>query len=277
MPESKKQGIGIIQNVLGIFALPNDDPRKTIAVAVALCLVCSLLVSGIAVGLRPLQERNESLALKREILKVAGLFQPGQDVDSAFASLDARLVDLADGEYVTGRDVASYDARKAAADPTQSLSLTGEQDIARIRARAKIMPVYLRREDGKIKSLILPVHGYGLWSTMYGLLALAPDGRTIQGVSFFDQRETAGLGGEVANPKWQASWVGKQVSDTNGIPQFTVVKGSVNPNGDDAVYEVDGLSGATLTSNGVTNLVRFWMGDLGYGPYLARIRNGQGD
>lgn len=277
MPKSTNPVTGLIQRVRAIFALPNDDPRKTIAVAVALCLVCSLLVSGIAVSLRPLQERNESLALKREILMVAGLFQPGQDIETAFASLDARLVNLADGKYVTDNDVARFDARKAAADPKQALMLSDKQDLAHIHSRANLMPIYLRHEDGKLKSLILPVHGYGLWSTMYGLLALAPDGRTIQDISFFDQHETAGLGGEVANPKWQAGWVGKQVSDETGTPRFTVVKGSVNPNGPEATYQVDGLSGATLTSNGVTNLVRFWMGDLGYGPYLARIRNGQGD
>lgn len=277
MPKPSNPVTGMIQQVQAIFALPNNDPKKTVAVALALCLVCSLLVSGVAVSLRPLQERNESLALKREILKVAGLFQSGQDIEAAFASLDARLVNLADGEYVVDGDVASFDARKAAADPSQALALTGEQDLARIRSRAKLMPVYLRREEGQLKSLILPVHGYGLWSTMYGLLALGPDGRTIQDISFFDQRETAGLGGEVANPKWQASWVGKLVSDETGRPQFTVVKGLVNPDEPQSNYQVDGLSGATLTSNGVTNLMRFWMGDLGYGPYLARIRNGQGD
>jgi Na+-transporting NADH:ubiquinone oxidoreductase subunit C len=258
--------------LLGLWRLPNDDPRKTVAVAVALCLVCSLVVSGAAVGLRPLQERNESLALKKEILKVAGLYQPGRDIDQAFAKLDTRLIDLASGDFVTDLDPATYDPRQAANDPRLGQSLSADQDLARIRSRAKVMPVYLLEDGDTLKSLILPVHGYGLWSTMYGLLALAPDGRTIRDVSFYEQRETAGLGGEVANPKWEASWVGKQVTDAQGEPRFTVVKGSVDPNSPNAVYQVDGLSGATLTSNGVTNLMRFWMGEDGYGPFLARIR-----
>ena len=257
-----------------IFALPNDDPLKTVAVAVALCLVCSLIVSIAAVGLRPLQEYNESLALKREILKIAGLYQPGQDIDQAFEQLDARLVDLDSGEYVTDIDIGSYDMRKAAADPELALALTEDQDLARIRTRANIMPVYLLRDDGQLESLVLPVYGYGLWSTMYGLLSLAPDGRTVKAVTFYDQLETAGLGGEVANPKWQKTWVGKKVADEAGEPRFEVVKGSVDPDSPKAVYQVDALSGATLTSNGVTNLVRFWMGDFGYGPFLERVRQG---
>ena len=261
-----------MSELLNVFRLPNDDSRKTVAVALALCLVCSLVVSGAAVSLRPLQERNASLALKREILKVAGLYQPGEDIEQAFANLDARLVDLETGNYVTDMDAASYDPRKAAADPELGIALSAAQDLARIRHRARIMPVYLLHEHGRLKSVILPVHGYGLWSTLYGLLALAPDGRTVRDISFYEQLETAGLGGEVANPKWQASWVGKQVADADGTPRFALVKGSVDANSPQAVHQVDGLSGATLTSNGVTNLMHFWMGEMGYGPFLARIR-----
>jgi Na+-transporting NADH:ubiquinone oxidoreductase subunit C len=264
----------VFERLKAIFARPNDDPQKIVAVAVALCLVCATIVSAAAVSLRPLQEHNASLALKGEILKVADLYDPAADIEQAFARLDARLVDLATGEYVRNMDVTAYDWRKAAEDPKIGLALSAEEDTARIRKRAKFMPVYLHHEDDALQSLILPVHGYGLWSTMYGLIALAPDGRTLQAVSFYDQRETAGLGGEVANPRWQATWVGKQVADADGAPRFAVAKGSVDANSPDAVYQVDGLSGATLTSNGVTNLVRFWVGEMGFGPYLARVRQG---
>lgn len=266
----------LLEPLKSVFALPNDHPNKIVAVAVALCLVCSLIVSAAAVGLRPLQERNESLALKREILKVAGLYQPGADIEQAFKMLDVRLVDLATGEYVTGVDAASFDMRKAAADPAQSIVLGNDDDQARIRTRAKVMPVYLLRDGERLQGVILPVYGYGLWSTMYALLALEPDARTVADISFYDQRETAGLGGEVANPRWQASWSGKQLVDGRGVPVFRVAKGNVDPKAPNADSQVDGLSGATLTSHGVTNLVQFWMGDLGYGPYLQRVRDGRG-
>lgn len=261
----------------GLFSLPNDDPRKTVAVAVALCMVCSLIVSAAAVGLRPLQERNASLSLKREILKVAGLFEQGGDVEQAFGRLDARLVELTSGRYLKGRSIDDYDMRKAARDPNLSRTLDGAEDLARIKARPKLMPVYLLRDKDELRGVILPVYGYGLWSTMYGLLALEADGRTVRDISFYDQLETAGLGGEVANPRWQQTWVGKAVVDESGQPRFELVKGSVDPASDAALYQVDALSGATLTSNGVTQLVRFWVGDLGYGPYLARVRAGEED
>ncbi|MCB1775526.1 MAG: Na(+)-translocating NADH-quinone reductase subunit C [Gammaproteobacteria bacterium] len=278
MPEnaSPSKAGSPLDSLKAVFALPNNHPNKIIAVAVALCLVCSLIVSAAAVGLRPLQERNESLALKREILKVAGLYEPGLDIEQAFKRLDVRLVELDTGEYVSGVDATAFDMRKAAADPAQSLALGNDDDLARIRTRANTMPVYLLRDGEELKSLILPVYGYGLWSTMYALLALEPDGRTVADISFYDQRETAGLGGEVANPRWQAGWSGKQLVDAQGVPVFRVAKGSVDPATPAAGSQVDGLSGATLTSNGVTNLVRFWMGDLGYGPYLQRVRDGRG-
>lgn len=258
-----------------ILKLPNDDPRKTVAVAVALCLVCSLVVSGAAVGLRPQQKANEAASLKREILKAAQLYDETVDVDQTFSRLEPRVVDLVSGDFVDELDVATYNAREAAADPARSRPLSGEEDIAKIRSVAKRMPVYLRRENGELQSVILPVHGYGLWSTLYGLLALGPDGRTVKQVTFYEQRETAGLGGEVANPRWQQQWVGKQVTGPDGTPKFSLAKGGVNPSSPDADYQVDSLSGATLTSNGVTNLVRFWVGELGYGPFLERVRKGE--
>ena len=124
----------------------------------------------------------------------------------------------------------------------------------------------------QITKIILPVHGKGLWSTMYGFLALNRDGETVEGFAFYQQGETPGLGGEVDNPKWKASWIGKKVLDESGNPVIDIVKGSVDTTRPEAVHQVDGLSGATITSNGVENLLRFWLGENGFGPYLSKIR-----
>jgi Na+-transporting NADH:ubiquinone oxidoreductase subunit C len=260
-----------------VFALPNDDTRKILAVALALCLVCSVVVSTAAVMLKPLQLRNAALAEKRDILAAAGLYEPGSDIEETFkASIDARVVELDSGLYAEGVKADSFSYRIAAADPATSRTL-GDEDVARIRRRADQMPVYLVRGDGdKIETLILPVYGYGLWSTMHAFLALEGDGKTVRAVSFYDQRETAGLGGEIANPTWQASWQGKEATDERGNPVLQVVKGSVDAANPSARHQIDGLAGATLTSNGVTNLLTFWLGANGYGPYLARVRNGEG-
>ncbi len=261
--------VAVLAPLRAVFGLPNDDPRKTLAVAAALCLACSVVVSATAVTLRPLQARNAALELKREVVKVAGLDDSGLSLSEAFEQIELRLVDLDQGAMLAEQGPMTYSYRDAARDPAQSTALA--QDPAGIRRRPNRMPVYLVREAGALKTVILPVYGQGLWSTMHGLLALAADGRTVERLTFYEQRETAGLGSEVASPKWLAQWSGKTVIGPDGAPVIEVVKGSVPPGAPEAERKIDGLSGATLTSNGVENLMRFWLGEQGYGPFLARL------
>jgi Na+-transporting NADH:ubiquinone oxidoreductase subunit C len=265
--------IGVPKWLQAVLALPNDDPRKTLAVALILCLVCSVVVSVTAVTLRPLQERNAALAQKREVVDVAGLAAPGMDLEQAFRQIETHLVDLDSGRFVEGADPLTYSYRDAALDPARSSAIE-DHDITGIRLRPDRMPVYLVREEGRLETIVLPVYGAGLWSTMHGLLAIAPDGRTAKGLTFYEQRETAGLGSEVASPRWLARWPGKTLIGPDGEPVIQVVKGKVDPQAPNADQRVDGLSGATLTSNGVTNLLRFWLGKRGYGPFLDRLRDG---
>ena len=257
-----------------ILSLSNDSLEKTIAVALSLSFVCAILVSFSAVALKPLQIENKAMDMKKNILDVAGLLTEDTDIHQAFAELvEEKLVDLETGDYVEDMDPAKYDQRKAVKDPELSVAIPPEKDIAHIRRRAKIAKVYLVKKGNKIDSIILPVHGYGLWSTMYGFLALEADGQTVKSINFYDQAETPGLGGEVVNPNWRALWKGKKVYDENGNVALTLVKGNVDPSKPDAVYKVDGLAGATLTSNGVSNLIKFWMGEDGFKRYLDKIRS----
>ncbi len=259
-----------------VLALSNDSLEKTIAVALSICFVCAILVSLAAVALRPLQVENKAMDMKKNILDVAGLLNEDTDIHNAFASqIEPKLVDMETGDYVEGMNVEAYDQRKAAKDPAQNIVLTKEQDIASIRTKAKIAKVYLVKDGGAIKSIILPVHGYGLWSTMYGFLALDADGKTVQSINFYDQAETPGLGGEVVNPNWRALWKGKKVYDESGEPVLKLVKGTVDTGKPGAEYKVDGLAGATLTSVGVSNLVKYWMSREGFAPYLEKVRAGE--
>ncbi len=256
-----------------VLALNNDSLEKTVAVALALCLVCAVLVSLATVALRPLQNYNKALDMKRNILDVAGLLDEGTDIDQAFKErIEAKLVDLATGEYVDG-NVDEYDQRKAAKDPAQNEAIPVEKDIASIRVKAKVAKVFLVKNGDQLQSIILPVNGYGLWSTMYGFLALEADGQTVQSINLYDQGETPGLGGEVVNPNWRALWKGKKVYNESGEVALTLVKGTVDTSRADSVYKVDGLAGATLTSRGVSNLIQYWMGDEGFAAYLNTIRN----
>jgi Na+-transporting NADH:ubiquinone oxidoreductase subunit C len=255
-----------------ILALSNDDPRKIVVVAVAVCLVCSVLVSGASVLLKPVQQRNQSLAIKQQILNVAGIPAETADVERLFAErIQTRMVNLETGEYSDEIDPATYDYASAARDPQTGIAVPPHQDIAQIKRRPRYIPVYLVSESGRLTTVILPVNGTGLWSTMYGFLALDDDGVTIKGLTFYEQAETPGLGDEVGKPAWQAHFQGKQAFDAQGQVRISVIKGSVNTTAPEARFQVDGIAGATLTSNGVTRLLHYWLGDQGYGPYLRRL------
>lgn len=253
----------------------NESVARTLTVAFLVCLVCAVVVSTAAVTLRPVQQKNQTLDRRVNILQAADLYQPGMDVEKAFNTIERKFIDLESGEYVEKPD--SYDQLKAAKDPDQSERLSGEEDIAGIKSQADVAEVFLARKDnGELSRIILPVRGYGLWSTLYGFMALEADGKTIAGLGFYQHGETPGLGGEVDNPKWKALWEGKKLYDEDGDIAIEVVKGSVDSGTPNAENKVDGLAGATLTSKGVSNLVRFWVGEKGFGPYLDRMQKKAG-
>ena len=278
-----------------ILALPNDSFKKTVMVAFWLCLAGAVVVSGSAVALKPLQEANKSRDEKVNILDVAGLLDTDTNVDIAFANIETRIVDLSTGDYSEEVDAKTYEQWKASKDPALSEAIPAEKDLASIKRKPKYAKVYLvKQDDGQTKTVILPVNGYGLWSTMYGFIALEADGQTVVGLNLYDQAETPGLGGEVVNPKWKALWKGKKVYNFTGKElhesnltekgqpieigevALGLVKGSVDPSKPGSEYQVDALAGATLTSRGVSNLVQYWMGREGYGIYLAKLRSVKG-
>jgi len=258
-----------------ILALSNDDPKKTVAVALALCLVCSIVVSAAAVLLRPAQQANAELDRRKNVVEVAGLVE-GNTVDATavealFDSIERRIVDLESGEFTEEVDAASFDQRAAAADPELGVGIAPDADIAGIGRRSRYAEVFLVREGEALQQVVLPVHGLGLWSTLYGFIALEGDLRTISGLKFYDHAETPGLGGEVENVAWRSKWEGKFAFDEEGDLRISVAKGAVPANAPDAAYSVDGLAGATLTSRGVTNLLRYWLDEEGFGPFLAKL------
>ena len=255
-----------------IAALPNDSVAKMLLVTVILSLVCSVLVSSAAVVLSPLQARNVEVARMARILDVAGLSAPGRSVEELFEGVTVRLVELESGEFSEAFDPSTFDQQIASRDPAISRVLPPWEDIAGIRRIADYAPVYMIYTDDVLEKIILPVHGYGLWSTMYGFLALSGDTREVEGLIFYQHAETPGLGGEIDNPRWLERWEGRQVFGPDGDVRLQVVRGSVDPQSDVAAWSVDGISGATLTAQGVSNMVQFWLGEHGFGPFLAKLR-----
>ncbi len=255
-----------------------DSVSGTFTVAAILCVACSVLVSAAAVGLRPFQKANKSRFEKKNILAAAGISTKGADVVKAFENIETLVINLDRGEVISdeeGIDSEAYDQKAAARDPVLSVEIPAELDIAGIKRREKYSRVYLVKDGDKIEKVILPIYGKGLWSTLYGFIALGGDLNTVVGLTFYEHKETPGLGGEVDNPKWKAKWPGKQIYDSAGEIQVEVVKGMVVEDSPVAKYQVDGLSGATITSRGVSNLVRYWLDKgedaHGFGPYLKNL------
>lgn len=263
----------------------NDSTAKTLLVAGALCVFCSIFVSYAAVALKPEQIANKQLDKNKSILAAAGLLEPGKKIDELFKRVEVRIVNLETGEYLTEANAqadwekqivanpVAYDQRKAIKIPAQTVILDPAEDLASIKRQPKYATVYLaKNEQGVVDTVVLPVNGYGLWSTLYGFLALKTDLKTVVGLGFYEHAETPGLGGEVDNPKWKAVWPGKQVFNDKGEVDIELIKGSVDPASPKAAHQIDGLAGATLTSRGVSNLVNYWLGENGFGPFLAKLK-----
>ena len=261
----------------------NDTVSKILIVAVTLSIVFSVIVSGAAVTLRPAQERNEALSTRSNMLAAAGIIEanaPNDKVAETFDRFEVLLVEMGTGETVSpekakAKSAESYDQRGAARDPDISRGL--QDDPAGINRQATYRKAFVLKDNGSVERVVLPIHGYGLWSTMYGFLALEGDANTVAGLRFYEHGETPGLGAKIQSPDWVAKWKGKEIYEPGNWqnPNFRLIKGGVGENTEGREHKVDALSGATLTSRGVESTINFWLGERGYAPFLARVRNGE--
>ena len=236
--------------------------------ATAVCFVCSIFVSGAAVALKEKQDLNKKVDMQKKVLLVAGVISGNDGVEDSEIpglfenSIDARVIDLKTGQ-ASKTDPSTFDQLKASKDPATSVAVSSAAAVA---AGVKRIPneaiVYISKKDQR---LIFPIEGKGLWSTLYGFLAVNSDLNTVEGIIFYQHGETPGLGGEIENPRWTGLWPGKQIFDAKGTTAIKVIKGQAKA-GDP--HEIDGLSGATITGRGVSHLVQYWMGDECFGPYL---------
>ena len=279
--------------------MARESTRHTFLVALLLCLVCSFVVSLAAVSLRDRQQRNREAFRNRNVLMAAF---PGELSDEAsFVAfynkrgvsgladffdrfVELRAIRLSSGDDVADIDPAEYNQLLASRDPARSseLDLRSEpgRDLAGIKSREDIGVVYLvgdSRDGGgssseSVRTIVLPIRGYGLWSTLKGFVAIdgarlssGPERVTVRGLTYYEHGETPGLGGEVDNPDWKAKWPGRRVFDAEWAVKLNVTK---SPRSE---YDVDALTGATITSNGVSRMLKFWLGDDGYGPFLRRL------
>ena len=249
-------------------------PLKPFYSVLVLAFACSALVAAAAVGLRPYQDANRSLDQKKNILAAAGILQEGAPILEQFSAIEPRIVELSTGQFVDPDrfDPDSFDQVAASLSDELGTGLTRDEDPAGIRRQEKYSLVYLVTDNGAVSQVVLPVRGKGLWSTMYAYVAIESDLTTVKGVAFYEHGETPGLGGEVENPRWQAGWEGKKLYAPDGQLEFEVVKSGTQSSPEEAPYRVDGLSGATLTTQGVDKLMAFWFGEHGFEPFFEQIR-----
>ncbi len=266
--------------------MSSESTKKTIIVALCVCIICSILVSTAAVSLKTKQEENKRLDKIKNILDAADLLPEDARVEDIYKEkIKPVIIDLDTGktipkeEYTEILNAEKFDIKTMVKEAEYSRTLSADVDIARIKRIPKYMAIYLVKEGDTIEKIILPVYGTGLWSTMYGFIAMGKDLKTVKGFTFYEHGETPGLGGEVDNPRWKKQWKGKKVYDDEWNLRIEVLKGKVDQMSPDAIHQIDGLSGSTLTTRGVDQLVKFWLGKNGYNSLIDRlkeeIKNGQ--
>jgi Na+-transporting NADH:ubiquinone oxidoreductase subunit C len=258
--------------------LKHDSPVKAFLVILLTALVCSSMVSAAVVILRPIQLNNQMLDRGRNIMKLTGLVEEGRtpsddEMLELYRGMDVRILDINASVFNDELDPLSFDPRRAVNDPDLGVDIPPDQDLANLGRRSRYAPIYMVLADGELDRLILPVHGTGMWSTIYGYIALESDLNTIAAATFYEQNETPGLGDQIMRPQWQAQWVGRRIYDEVGELRFAVNHGKVEPGSSTWLYEVDALTGATITADAVTSLMHYWFGPHGYRGFLEYLRS----
>lgn len=234
---------------------------QTFRFAIIVTFICSLLLASAATFLKPRQLDNEALDIKKNILKAAGLTSADQqltrqDIVKLYNDNIKEFVIDESGNIVEGKQPLNIDPK----EPNG------------------LLPLYESFSGDHIDAYIIAISGKGLWSTLYGYLAIEPDGETVKGITFYKHGETPGLGGEIEKKWFTDNFIGKRfINDEGELVSITVVKGKVQNvvKQDQYYHNVDGISGATLTGRGIN---RFLKQDLmEYDPFFKRIRSKKGE
>ena len=253
--------------------IATDTTRRALGVALTVAFVCAVLVSAVAVGLRPIQKANvEAERIAQLELVLVALSDIGRNL--SIEGLDSRIVELGSGAYDDSIDVSTFDAEAAAGKPGTSEAIPAELDVAGIKRRARHARVYLVRDAAdRIELIILPVYGRGYQSTLRAWLVLDGDTRTVRALKFYQHGETPGVGARIDEPGWEAQWRDLSAYDDEGVLRIGV---RLHAGVDEySAFKVDGISGATRTAQGVDGMMRFWLGEFGFAPYLQRVREEQ--
>ena len=253
-----------------LLALPNESRTKTLLVAFLTSVVCAAVVSGATVVLRPIQAANRAAEVQVRLESLLSAIPGMQEMLTATddAQLATVVVNLETGR--AAKEISPGEIESALQDSANWTPLTPEQDVADIGNRPDYAQVYVLRDEDTVQLLILPIAGGGYNGPIEAMIALRGDMETIAGLTVTRQSETPGLGARIEEPAWQADFAGTRYKDESGDMRFAVAKGPATTE-----YEVDGITGATRTSNAITRMVRFWLGPMGYGPLIDAVERGE--
>jgi Na+-transporting NADH:ubiquinone oxidoreductase subunit C len=254
------------------LALPNKSRTKTLGVAFLVAVISATAISVTSVTLKPRQEAHLGAQREAKLAAIVAMLPGLTNIlrDTGAQSLETVIVDLTTGAIAEDVAPLDYDYSKTQRDPAQTVELSSQQDIAGIGRRPRQAPAYLLQGDAGLALVVLPVYGTGYQSTIRAYLALSADLDHIAGLSIYEQGETPGLGTRITDPRWQAQWSDRRAVDDAGEIIIKVVRGAGSNPG-----EIDGISGATRSATGVANLVTFWLGPDGFGPFLDLLRSGE--
>jgi Na+-transporting NADH:ubiquinone oxidoreductase subunit C len=258
--------------------MDNDNPLKALLVVTTTALVCSILVTVATVKLQPIQKSYQNLERNRAIVQISGLTNDSKllsdrEIVSLFQKMEAKIIDLKVGRFDTKYNPSTFETWKIDNDPELSVAIPAESDIAKLSRRSELITVFLVKDKDKLERLLLPISGQGMWSKIYGFIALETDLNTIADIIFYKQAETSGIGDKILNPDWQSSWRTKQLYDDNGILQIGIQGSQSAQNNLASKHQVDAITGATVTVDAVKNLVSYWFGSHAYKSFLDNFRS----
>ncbi len=251
-----------------------NSPLYTLLFTFVVCAFCSVVVSGTYVALGEKQRSDAAIARMGQILVLAGLASEEEELDrnaiqERFSAVQPLVIRLEDGVLDPDVDGQLFDQRAASQDP--ALSALAPENDAGVRRLPTHAVVYQVRDDaGDVEQVLVPIRGQGYGGQIYGFLALGPDLNTVRDIVFYELQETPGLGGRITRNAWRSKWPGRRIYDAEGEVALRLVRKA--PPAEEDPYVVDAVSRATVTSTGVENMIRFWLGPDGFGPFLAAYR-----
>lgn len=219
-------------------------------------VVAGVLLALAAIGLGPFQAQHVKLEKMQNILTSIGVKSDRKESEKLFNQyIKEQVVLNKKGERVTN-DINAFD-----------IDLKKELDKLRTgEADKQLFPLFVFNKEDKLY-YIIPVRGKGLWGPIWGYVALEEDMNTVYGASFGHKGETPGLGAEIDTEEFQKQFVGEKIFDKSGnFVSVKVVKGGAAP---EDVHGVDAVSGGTITSNGVTEMLKRTLGN--YIPYFKTM------